>query len=274
MPDHHSWLNFVPGFGAFEHAIEHGQAGWLFGSAVHVQHIAAMLLVVLVMLMLALAARGGLQRSKEDFLPDANLSARNMVELLLEGLLSVMQFTMTREKALKHVWLIGTLGLFILFSNLLGLIPGFLPPTENFNTTFACATMVFVYYNFYAFKNLGLGHLAHMANPVGEPWGWFLAPLFLPVEIISHFIRPLSLSMRLFCNIAGDHLVMAVFVGIFPLILPVPFVALGTFVALLQTFVFILLSCVYIGEVEANIAHHHEAHHGHGHGAQEAAAHH
>jgi F0F1-type ATP synthase membrane subunit a len=110
-----------------------------------------------------------------------------------------------------------------------------------------------------------------MANPVGEPWGWFLAPLFLPVEIISHCIRPVSLSVRLLCNIAGDHLVMGVFVGIFPLLLPLPFLALGLFVAVIQVFIFTLLSCVYIGEVEAIVEHHLA---GHAHPSDQEAHHH
>lgn len=272
MPEHTSWLNFVPGFHALEHGIESLGPGWLFQDPVHVQHIAAIFLVLLVMLLFAVSARAGLKRADNDILPDGTLTARNMVELMMEGLLNIMQFTMSREAALRHFWIIGPLAFFILFSNLLGLVPGFLPPTENFNTTFACGTIVFVYYNFDAFRRLGLGHIAHMANPVGEPWGWFLAPLFLPVEIISHCIRPISLSVRLLCNIAGDHLVLSVFVGIFPLLLPIPFVALGLFVALVQVFIFVLLSCVYIGEVEANVAHHEHAH-GHDHGHGEAAAH-
>lgn len=267
MPPHHSWLNYIPGYGAFDAWAHHQGPGWLFADPVHIQHVAAMMLVILVMSLLAVSARRGLSRA-DDILPDEKLTSRNLVELLMETLLSIMQFTMTRQAALRHFWIVGTLMFFILFSNLLGLIPGFLPPTENFNTTLAAGTVTFVYYNFYAFRKLGLGHLGHMANPVGEWWGWFLAPLFLPVEIISHFIRPVSLSVRLLCNIAGDHLVLGVFVGIFPLLLPIPFLALGLFVALVQTFIFVLLSCVYIGEVEANIEHHM-----HAHGGQEAHAH-
>jgi len=94
-----------------------------------------------------------------------------------------------------------------------------------------------------------------------------MSPLFIVVEVVSHCIRPVSLSVRLLCNIAGDHLVLAVFVGILPFLLPIPFMALGLFVALVQTFVFILLSSVYIGEVEANIEHHEHAH-AHTHGQQ------
>ncbi len=276
MPKHHSWFSFIPGFEDFERAIAElgGGEGWLFAEAIHVQHIVALLLVLAVMLAIAVFARNGLaKREPGDILPDSTLTARNFVELLMEGLLGLMQFTMSREAALRHFWIIGPLAFFILFSNLLGLIPGFLPPTESFNTTFACGTIVFVYYNLDAIRRMGLGHFAHMANPVGEPWGWFLAPLFFPVELISHFIRPVSLSVRLLCNIAGDHLVLAVFIGIAPFLLPIPFMALGLFVALVQTFIFTLLSCVYIGEVEANVEHHLHAH-GHGdHGHEAAAAH-
>lgn len=266
MPEHSSWLNLVPGlkdaYGVLEHAIQSAGPSWLEAKEVFIQHIASMILVALLMTLLAFAARAQLNRAGNDLLPETKLTSRNLMELLLEGVLSLMQFAMPYKAALKHFWLVGTLAFFILFSNLLGLIPGFIPPTESWNTTLACASIVFVYYNTYALYKLGFGHIAHMANPVGEPWGWFLAPLFLPVELISHCIRPASLSIRLLCNIAGDHLVMAVFVGIFPLLLPLPFLALGLFVALVQTFVFSLLTCVYIGEVEAMIAahQHHESH--------------
>ena len=271
MPKHQSWFSFIPGFSDFEQAIANlgGGKGWIFMEAIHVQHVIALFLVIAVMLALALFARSGLaQAEKGDILPDSTLTARNVVELLMEAVLSLMQFTMSREAALRHFWIVGPLAFFILFSNLLGLIPGFLPPTESFNTTFACGAIVFIYYNVDALRRMGFGHIAHMANPVGEPWGWILAPLFLPVELISHCIRPVSLSVRLLCNIAGDHLVLGVFVGIAPFLLPIPFMALGLFVALVQTFIFTLLSCVYIGEVEANVAHHE---HAHGHGAHDAA---
>jgi F-type H+-transporting ATPase subunit a len=259
MPHGKSWLSFVPGFHQLEEIVSRFGPSWLFNGLVHVQHLAAMVLTAVIMLVLAGLARKQLATAS-DILPDKRFSARTIVELLMDGVLTIMQFAMPYRAALRHFWIIGTLAFFILFSNLLGLIPGFVPPTENFNTTFACGSIVFIYYNYQGFRRLGLGHLGHMANPVGEWWGWFLAPLFLPVEMISHCIRPASLSIRLLCNIAGDHLVMGVFVGIFPLLLPLPFLALGLFVALIQTFIFTLLSCVYIGEVEANIEHHLAAH--------------
>lgn len=264
MPEHTSWLNLIPGlkqaYEAMEHAIQSAGGTWFAGHPVFAQHIGSMLLVSIVMLILAVVARGQLARAGDDILPESKLTTRNFVEILLEGVLALMQFAMPYKAALRHFWLVGTLALFILFSNLLGLVPGFVPPTESWNTTLACATVVFVYYNAYGLYKLGFGHIAHMANPVGEPWGWFLAPLFLPIELISHCIRPASLSIRLLCNIAGDHLVLAVFVGMFPLLLPLPFMALGLFVALVQTVVFCLLTCVYIGEVEAIVEHHAHAH--------------
>lgn len=278
MPEGQSWLGFLPGAHALEQWVQGFGRSWLFNHPVHVQHLLSILLVALVMLLLSLTARRQLESGTHEILPDPKLSARTLMELLLDGLLSIMQFGMPFAAAMKHFRVVGTIGFFILFSNLLGMIPGFIPPTENFNTTFALGTIVFVYYNAYAFYKLGFGHLAHMANPVGERWGWLLAPLMFPIELISHMVRPVSLSIRLLCNIAGDHLVLAAFLGIFPLILPLPFLALGLFVALIQAFVFTLLTSVYIGEVEAMVAHHHEHAHAHepsgSHGTGEAAAHH
>lgn len=261
MPPGKSWLSYIPGYEVMQHQIEGQYHGYVSNSHVVIQHLAAIILVTLLMFVLSVLARSELKRAGDDVLPPDNFGPRGIIEVIMKFLLMIMQFTMPYKKAVKHFPVVGTLGFFILFSNLLGLIPGFLPPTENFNTTFACGAIVFVYYNGYALYKMGAGHIAHMANPVGEPWGWFLAPLFLPVELISHSIRPCSLSIRLLCNIAGDHLVLGVFVGITPWILPVPFLFLGLFVSLMQTFIFMLLSSVYIGEVEAAIEHaHHEAH--------------
>jgi F-type H+-transporting ATPase subunit a len=177
MPHGESWLSLLlkGPYGQLLHWVEGFGHGWFFGSHVAVQHLLSILLVSAFLFLFALRARSQLLAAGEDILPEDKLSARTMMELLLDALLKLMQFTMPYEAALKHVWIVGALGCFILFSNLLGLIPGFVPPTENLNTTFACGTFVFIYYNFYAFSKLGMGHLAHIANPVGEWWGWSLA---------------------------------------------------------------------------------------------------
>ena len=258
MPPGKSWLSYIPGYADLNTYVENTFHGVMGGHAI-IQHLAAAIFVILFLTVLALLARGQVT-GNDDILPDGRFSAKTIVEIVMNFVLTVMQFTMPYKTAIRHFPVLGTLGFFILFSNLLGLIPGFLPPTENWNTTVACALVVFFYYNGYALMKLGAGHFAHMANPLGESWSWVLAPLFLPIEVISHCIRPFSLSVRLLCNIAGDHMIMAVFISIFPLALPLPFLGLGLFVSCLQAFVFLLLSSVYIAEVEDIIAHHEHAH--------------
>ena len=110
----------------------------------------------------------------------------------------------------------------IFFSNLLGLIPGFAPPTDNWNTTFACSIFVFLYYNWHGVRAHGIGHLTHIANPVGTWWGWFLSPLMFPIELVSHIARPMSLGIRLSANMVGDHAVVAAFLGLVPILVPLP----------------------------------------------------
>lgn len=268
MPPGKSWLSYIPGYEVMQHQIEGQYHGYVSNSHVVIQHLAAIILVTLLMFVLSVLARSELKRAGDDVLPPDNFGPRGIIEVIMKFLLMIMQFTMPYKKAVKHFPVVGTLGFFILFSNLLGLVPGFLPPTENFNTTLACGGIVFVYYNIYALSQMGIGHIAHMANPTGEAIGWLMSPLFLLIELISHSVRPMSLAIRLFCNISGDHIVLFVFVSLVPLIVPVPFLILGAFVCCIQTFVFVLLASVYIGEVEQNIEH---AAHAHGH--SEAAAH-
>ncbi len=141
---------------------------------------------------------------------------------------------------------IGTFTVLILISNLLGLIPGFMPPTGNIIVTFSLALCSFVVYNFYGVKAQGFGYIKHFMGPFA-----LLAPLFFPIEIISHIARPLSLGIRLFGNIFGDHQVSGVFLHLVPIVVPVPFILLGILVAFIQTLVFALLSMIYIaGAVE------------------------
>jgi len=157
-----------------------------------------------------------------------------------------------------HGWeryfpLIGTLGLFILFSNLLGLIPIFKSPTSSLNVTFACAITIFVYYHAHGIRQQGLlKYLKHFAGPV-----WWLAWLFIPVELIGHFSRPLSLSVRLFGNIFGEDTILAILFMLVPFFVPLPLMCLAIFTSLVQTLVFVMLSCVYIAGAIA-----HEESHG------------
>ena len=146
----------------------------------------------------------------------------------------------------KYLPVIGTFAVLILLSNLIGLVPGFMPPTGNLIVTLSLGLTSFFAYNFFGFKVQGPAYLKHFAGPV-----WWLAWLFLPIEIVSHLARPMSLGVRLFGNIFGDHQVGGVFLHLVPPIVPIPFILLGIFVAFVQTLVFILLSMIYIaGAVE------------------------
>jgi F-type H+-transporting ATPase subunit a len=132
---------------------------------------------------------------------------------------------------------------FIFISNIFGLLYFLQPPTANTNTTFALSITAFLYYNFQGIKAQGVVHyIKHFMGPI--PW---LAPLMFPIELIGHFARILSLGMRLFGNILGEHTATGIFVGMFPLLLPWPMMGLGIFGSFLQTFVFIMLTMVYLG---------------------------
>ncbi|MCH8013211.1 MAG: F0F1 ATP synthase subunit A [Candidatus Dadabacteria bacterium] len=182
--------------------------------------------------------------SKEgSVLPDEKFSLTTIFEILtIDFLFDLFTNVLgSSEQAKKYFPLLGASFFFIMFANLLGSIPGFLPPTGNFNTTVACALVIFVMYNYYGFKENGLSYIKHFAGPV-----IFLAPLMFVIELISHFVRPLSLSLRLFMNITGDHLVLGVFTNLIHYIIPAIFVGLGIFVALLQAFIFTVLSAIYI----------------------------
>ena len=137
-----------------------------------------------------------------------------------------------------------TLFIFILFSNLIGIIPGFESPTMNPAVPLGCAMLVFVYYNFMGFWQQGVfRYLAHFAGPV-----WWLSPLMLPIEIISHLSRPLSLTIRLFANmLAGDQVTLAI-LGLTYLVAPVAFMGLHIFVSFLQAYIFVLLTMMYLSE--------------------------
>jgi len=132
--------------------------------------------------------------------------------------------------------------LFILSCNLIGLIPGINSPTELETVTLALATATFVYYNFYGFKTQGiLGYLGHFAGPV-----WWLAWLLFPIEIISHFARIMSLSVRLYANMFAGGLVTLVFFSLVPVGVPVVFLGLHLLVSVIQSFVFMLLVMIYL----------------------------
>jgi F-type H+-transporting ATPase subunit a len=131
--------------------------------------------------------------------------------------------------------------LFILFCNLIGLIPGFESPTAVVIVPLGCAICAFVYYQFQGFKHAGIGYLKHFAGPMPA-----IAPLMLPIELISHLARVLSLTVRLYANMFAGDMVTLVFVSLVPIGVPILFLGLHMFVSLLQTYIFVLLATVYL----------------------------
>ena len=213
-------------------------------------YILGSILVLIFLTLAGLAIKSAL--SKEDsVLPDEKFSIRTIFEILTIDFLFDLFTNMlgSKENAKKYFPLLGASFFFILFANFLGIIPGFLPPTGNFNVPVACALVIFVMYNFYGFKENGLAYLKHFAGPV-----IFLAPLMFIIEVISHFVRPVSLSLRLFMNITGDHLILGVFTNLVHYIIPAIFIGLGIFVSFLQAFIFTVLSAIYISLATAHEA--------------------
>ena len=144
----------------------------------------------------------------------------------------------------KFLPFLGTLFVFILFSNLIGIIPGFESPTMNPSVPAGCAVLVFLYYNFMGFHQQGVfKYLAHFAGPI-----WWLAPLMIPIELVSHMARPLSLTIRLFANMLAGEKVTVAFLGLTYLVAPAIFMGLHVFVSFLQAYIFVLLTMIYLSE--------------------------
>jgi len=254
MDPHLSWYNFLP---FYETLLEYLQNNYSFtvvfnsgilpkdGIFETVHHIFAALLVFIILCVSALIVKFKIANIDKAIIPQKTITLVNLYEIIVEVVSSTMK-DIIGKKYKEHVPFVGTLALFILCSNLIGLIPGFLPPTDNLNTTLACGIIVFIYFNYFAFKVQGINHIIHLANPIGQWWGWFLSPLLFPIEFIGLCVRPFSLAIRLAGNMIGDHSVIIAFASVLPFLIPLPFFFFGLMVSLIQTFVFCLLTCVYI----------------------------
>jgi F-type H+-transporting ATPase subunit a len=166
--------------------------------------------------------------------------AQNVMEVIIGGFDSLLNEIMG-DNGRKFFPLVATIGLFILFSNLLGIIPGFESPTSNINTNAAMAIVVFLSTHVVGLKEHGLKYFKQFLGPV-----WWLIPLMLPIEVISHISRPLSLTFRLFGNIKGEDIVLLVVLFLVPWFVPLPVFILMIFTSLVQTLVFMLLTMMYI----------------------------
>lgn len=226
--------------------------------AFHVkQHIITFALVGLLFILKGVFYRAKVSGVKNPIIPDRGITFRNVFEALGQFIYNLARNIMGEEEAKKYYTVIMLLFTYVFANNIIGLIPGFLPPTDNFNTTLALGVFVFIYYNYQGIRAQGLvGHIKHFMGPV-----WYLAILIFPIELISHTVRPLSLGLRLKGNMEGDHLVLSIFSGLVPYIVPIPFYVIGLFVCFMQAFVFTLLTMVYISLATAH--HDHDEEHAH-----------
>ncbi len=229
--------------------------------------LAASVAVMLVIVFLALLTRQALVNREVAVVPDATLTLRTFFEVWVGYWYGLMRDMMGPKRAKRYFPLVGSLSVFIIFSNVLGLIPGFAPPTSNWNITMGCAFVVFVMFNYYGVQENGLGYFKHLCGP----WlGWPFVPvniLLLVVETFSLCMRPLTLSIRLMLNMAVDHLLVTIALGMVTLFLPVPVLVLSTLVCVVQVLVFCILTSIYI-----TLATEHEDHGEHaGHGAGDKA---
>ena len=166
---------------------------------------------------------------------------QQILELVVSGLKGLLHDIIGHDGD-RFLYIIGGFAAFIFVSNIFGIFFFLQPPTSNPNTTFALALSAFLYYNWQGFRTQGVVHyLKHFMGPLP-----ILAPLMIPIEIIGHLARILSLGMRLFGNIFGEHSATGIFMGILPFVIPWPMMGLGIFGAFLQTFVFIMLTMVYL----------------------------
>ena len=167
-------------------------------------------------------------------------AAQQMLEIGVASI-NTMCDAFIGENGRKYAKVMGPIAFFILASNLLAFFPGFQPPTSDLNTTVALASISFLIYNFVGIRAQGIQYTKQF---IGDPWIMF--PLMVPIEILSHLSRPVSLSIRLFGNIFAEHTLAGVFFFLLPIGLPVVFAPLGVFVSFMQTFVFVMLSMIYI----------------------------
>jgi F-type H+-transporting ATPase subunit a len=250
MGEHGTWFDYLNRF-AFWRDLNHSaqehlgrkwkwmmfdESGWTL------THVLTTLVVLLFVIWGAMAFYRGLKSEDKGLVPPRKMNLRNFFEYTAESVYGMVEGAMGEHNAPRFFPLIGALWMFILFGNLIGLIPGFVTPNDTLKTNVGIAVLVFLLTHFYGVKEHGLAYFKHFLGPTPA-----LAPLILPIELISHFARPLSLSVRLLGNMMADHKVVMSFFALVPIIVPLPFMLLGLLVCLIQALVFCTLTMVYIG---------------------------
>ena len=224
------------------------------------------LFAALVVGVFAMVLRGRVSKTAEAVVPEGSLTLSSFLENFVETFYGMHREGLGKDEARHFLPIIGTCALFIFFSNALGIIPGFSPPTSNFNVSLACGLVIFFATHFYGLQRQGVAYLKHFVGPVPA-----LAPLMIPLEIVSHLVRPFSLAIRLAANMFVDHLLVSVFTSLVFVLVPLPIMLLGVLTVTLQAYVFCLLATIYI---QLAIEHHDDhGDHAHGHDGAEAHGH-
>ena len=250
MGEHGTWfdyLNRIPAWRSLDHKLQEllgrtwewqmfGPSGWTL------THVLITILVVLVVAVGGLAFYRGLGSADKGLVPPRQMNLRNFFEYLAESLYGFVEGGMGEKQARRFYPLIGALFIFILFNNLFALLPGFSAPTDSLKTNVGIALLVFLLTHIYGVKEHGLAYFKHFLGPSPA-----LIPLMLPIELVSHVARPVSLSVRLMGNMMADHKVVMSFFALVPILVPLPFMLLGLLVCLIQAVVFCTLAMVYIG---------------------------
>jgi F-type H+-transporting ATPase subunit a len=256
MPEHTGFLTYLLAASATLRDNAHNLGRSFIGHRLveyrGLEPIFTSLLVIALVTWLGITVRDELRDLKSSVVPDETLSTRTFFEAFFGYFYEMAKDIMGPRNAKRYFHLIGGSAAFIFFSNCLALIPGMTPPTSSLNVTLGCALLVFISFNYYGLKENGWGYLAHMAGPK-----WYLWWLIFPIELISTCVRPVTLSVRLFINMAVDHLMGAIFLGMVAILVPLPLAFLGIIVILVQTLVFCLLSCIYIGLATEHAEEHH-----------------
>jgi len=249
MGEHGTWFDFLNRFSWWQtlnekaqHALGREKPVALLFQASHftLTHVLITLVLIAFVVYGALQFRNGLASSDGGLVPPRRMSVRNFFELMAEMVYGMVEGAMGEKNARAYFPIIGAFWLFILFGNLIGLVPGFVSATDTVKTNLALAGLVFIVTHVMGIREHGLAYFKHFLGPV-----WWLAPLILLIELVSHFVRPISLTLRLMGNMAADHKVVFTFFTLAPLLIPIPFMLLGLLVCVVQAIVFCTLAMVY-----------------------------
>lgn len=249
MGEHGTWFDYLNKFGWWHSFNEHAQhllgRKWqwqMFGeSGWTLTHVLVAFLVLCFTAAGCIAFWRGLKSADKGVVPSRKMNLRNFFEYNAESVYGMVEGAMGEANAARFFPLIGALWMFILFGNLFALIPGFVSPNDTLKTNVGLAVMVFVLTHYYGVKEHGLAYFKHFLGP-----SLWLAPLMLPIELVSHIARPVSLSVRLMGNMMADHKVVMSFFALVPLVVPLPFLLLGLLICFIQALVFCSLAMVYI----------------------------